>query len=171
MFAHQGCCGLGAKKRSGEVDGEHPVPVLIGGFQKRGEHGYARIVDERIEPAEMSADLVDRGPHRSGVGAVTIKRRRMVGIGDRRNRAVQQFALGIKQRHAPAFGQEPFCSRKPDAARRSRDQRDFLRKKGHIPSSFETCRVPQCEHDPEKACPTLGQRSGYRFSGKIMLKQ
>src|SRR6202011_3302104 len=47
----------------------------------------------------------------------------------------QQFSLDVEQRHAPALGQEPFCSRKPDAARRTGDQRDILRRGCHITSS------------------------------------
>ena len=38
MFAHQGHGGLGAQERPGEIDREHPAPVLVGGFQQRREH-------------------------------------------------------------------------------------------------------------------------------------
>ena len=43
---------LGAEKRTGEIDREHPVPVRVGGLQQRREHRDAGIVDQRIEPAE-----------------------------------------------------------------------------------------------------------------------
>jgi hypothetical protein len=45
--------------------------------------------------------------------------------------AVQQFALDVEQRHAPALGEKPLCHRKPDAARGAGDQCDHLRGRGH----------------------------------------
>ena len=55
----------------------------------------------------------------------------LLGIGERRDRAVQQFALDVEQRDAPALGEKAFRHRKPDAARGTGDQRDFLRGRGH----------------------------------------
>ena len=34
-------------------------------------------------------------------------------------------------RNAPAIGEEPLCGRKPDAARGTGNERDFLRRRGH----------------------------------------
>ena len=62
-----------------------------------------------------------------GIGDVAMQRQRIVGVGQRRDRAVQQFALDVEQRHAPALGEKPFCRRKPDAARGAGDECDFLR--------------------------------------------
>ena len=60
-----------------------------------------------------------------------MQRQRRVGVRQRRDRASQQFALDVEQRHAPAFGEKPLCRRKPDAARGAGDQRDFLQGRGH----------------------------------------
>ncbi len=60
-----------------------------------------------------------------------MQRQRMIRIGQRRDRAMQQFTLDVEQRDAPAFGEKPLRYRKPDAARGAGDQRDFLRGGGH----------------------------------------
>ncbi len=55
-----------------------------------------------------------------------MQRQRLVGVGQCVDRAIQQVALDVEQRHAPAFRQKAFGHRKPDAARGTRHQRDFL---------------------------------------------
>lgn len=50
----------------------------------------------------------------------------MIRSRQRDERAAQQIAFDVEQRHAPAVGQKPFCHRKPDAARSTGDQRDLL---------------------------------------------
>jgi len=42
------------------------------------------------------------------------------------HRAQEQLALDVEQRHAPALGQKFLGRRKPDAARGSGDESDFL---------------------------------------------
>ena len=59
-----------------------------------------------------------------------MQRDRGVGVRQYRDRAAQQFALDVEQRHAPALGEKPLCHRKPDAARGAGHQRDFLRGRG-----------------------------------------
>jgi hypothetical protein len=54
-----------------------------------------------------------------------MQRLRVVRIGQRGDRATQQFALDVEQRHAPAIGEKAFCGRKPDAARGAGDECDF----------------------------------------------
>ena len=60
-----------------------------------------------------------------------MQRQRVVGVRQAGDRAAQQFALDVEQRHAPALGEKPFCRRKPDAARGAGDESDFLRGGGH----------------------------------------
>ena len=47
------------------------------------------------------------------------------GSAQRSDRAAQQFALDVEQRHRPALGEKPFGGRKPDAARGAGDERDL----------------------------------------------
>ena len=54
-----------------------------------------------------------------------MQRQRVVGIGQGRDRALQQFALDIEQRHLPALGEKPLGGRQPDAARGAGDEGDF----------------------------------------------
>ena len=110
---------------------QDPAPVRVGRLQQRREHRDAGIVDQRVEPAEARADLGDRGRHGGGVGDVAMQRQRGVGVGQRRDRAVQQVALDVEQRHAPAVGEKAFGRREPDAARGAGDECDFLRGRGH----------------------------------------
>ena len=49
---------------------------------------------------------------------------------------MQQVALDVEQRHAPAVGEKPFGHRKPDAARGAGDQCDFLQGRGHAMFHF-----------------------------------
>ena len=60
-----------------------------------------------------------------------MQRHRSAGVRQRRDRAVQQFALDVEQRHAPALGEKPLCHRKPDAARGAGNQCDFLKDRSH----------------------------------------
>ena len=60
-----------------------------------------------------------------------MQRHRSAGVRQRRDRAVQQFALDVEQRHAPALGEKPLCHRKPDAARGAGNQCDFLKGRSH----------------------------------------
>jgi hypothetical protein len=113
-------------KGAREIDREHAIPVFIAGLHQRREHRNAGIIDERVQPAEAPADGGDRSRHRGGVGDVAGKRERMVGGFERGDRALQQLALDVEQRHAPPLGQEAFCNRKPDAARGAGHQCDFL---------------------------------------------
>jgi len=53
------------------------------------------------------------------------------GVRQRRDRALQQFALDVEQRHAPALGEKPLRHRKPDAASGASDQCDLLWERGH----------------------------------------
>ena len=131
MLAHQRRRRLGAQERPGEVDGEHPVPVLVGGLQQRREHRDAGIVDQRIEPAEAPLDGMHRAATASASETSQASASVSFGLGQRRDRALQQFALDIEQRDAPAIGEKAFRHRKPDAARGAGDQRDFLRGRGH----------------------------------------
>ena len=120
------------KERPGEVDRQHPVPVVVGGFQHRREHGDAGIVDQRVEPAEALSISCHRGRHRIGIGDVAMQGNRIVGIRKCGDRAVQHFALDVEQRHAPAFGKKPFRHRKADATPSTGDQRDLLQGGGHV---------------------------------------
>ncbi len=131
MFAHQrrGC--LGAKERPGEIDRQHPAPVVLGSLQQRCEHRDPGVVDERIEPAESLAGPCYRVRHRARVGDVAMQRDRGIGFRQCRDRAVQQFGFDVEQRHAPALGEKPFCHRKPNAARGAGHQRDFLKGRAH----------------------------------------
>jgi hypothetical protein len=131
MFAHQRRGRLGAKERPGQVDGQHPAPVLVGCFQQRREHRDPGIIDQRIEPAEAPAHRVHRGRDRAGVGDVARQRQRAFRVGQCCDCGLQQFALDVEQGDAPAFGQKSFCHRKPDAARGAGDQRNFLRGGDH----------------------------------------
>ena len=71
-----------------------------------------------------------------------MQRQRVVGIGEARDRAVQQFALDVEQRHAPALGEKALCRRKPDAARGAGDESDLLRGGGHGGSVGERKNFP-----------------------------
>ena len=126
MLAHQGRRRLGAEKGPGEIDFQDPAPVRVGSFEQRREHRDAGIVDERVEPAEPPRHLGHRRRHAAGIGNVASQRQRVVGVGESSDRALQQFALDIEQRHAPAFGQEAFRRRQPDAACGAGDECDLL---------------------------------------------
>ncbi len=52
---------------------------------------------------------------------------RVVGVGQASDRAAQQLALDVEQRHPPALGEKSFCRRKPDAACGAGDESNFLR--------------------------------------------
>ena len=56
---------------------------------------------------------------------------RVVRVRQRSDRATQQLALDVEQRHPPALGEKPFGRRKPDAARGAGDESNLLRGGGH----------------------------------------
>ena len=60
-----------------------------------------------------------------------MQRQRVVGVGEAGDRAAQQFALDVEQRHLPAVSEKPFGRRKPDAARGAGDESSLLRGGGH----------------------------------------
>ena len=60
-----------------------------------------------------------------------MQRQRIVRGGEAGDRAAQQLALDIEQRHPPALGEKSFGRRKPDAARGAGDESGFLRGGGH----------------------------------------
>ncbi len=55
-----------------------------------------------------------------------MQRHRRIRVRQSCDRAIQQGALDVEQRHAPALGEKPLGDGKPDAARGAGHQRDFL---------------------------------------------
>ena len=118
LVAHQRRGGLRAQERSGEIDGEHARPVLVGDVENRLEDGDAGIVDQRVEPAELrSATIVERARDACGIGDVAGEWRGDVGLVERGKRSLQIVAVDVEQRDAPAVGEEALRRGKPDAAR------------------------------------------------------
>src|SRR6185312_16945925 len=68
---------------------------------------------------------------RGGIADVAIERQRIVRLFKGRDRAAEQLAFDVEQRHPPAIGEKTFGGRKSDAARGSRDKGDFWRGSGH----------------------------------------
>ena len=66
-----------------------------------------------------------------------MQRHRGVGVRQFRDRATQQFAFDVEERHAPALGEETLGHREPDAARGAGHQRDFWRGRVHGRSIVE----------------------------------
>jgi hypothetical protein len=128
---HQGRRRLGAQKRPGEVDRQDAAPVVIRGVEQGREHRDAGIVDQCIEPTEALVHRRHGIRHRLGIGDVAMQRQRVVGVGEVSDRAVEQLALDVEQRHLPALGKKAFGRRKPNAARGAGDESNFLRGGGH----------------------------------------
>jgi hypothetical protein len=111
----------------GQIDGEEPVLIGSGTCQKRCEHGNSRIVDQRVKPAEALCHLLHGTRHQAASETSQCSASVWSKSASPATALFQQFALNIEQRHAPAVCEEAFCRGKPDAARRSGDQRGFLR--------------------------------------------
>ncbi len=131
MFAHQGRRRLGADKRPGEVDLQDAAPVFIRGVEQRREHRDAGIVDQRVEPAEVTVHRRHGIRHCARIGNIAMQRQRVVSVRKVSDRAAQQFALDVEHRHPPALGEKAFGRRQPDAARGAGDESNFLRGGGH----------------------------------------
>ena len=122
--------GLRAQKRSGEIDRQHPRPVLVGDVEDRLEDGDAGIVDQRIEPAEAVLHRGDGLLDAGRVGDIAGDGERHVRLADRGHRLLQIVAVDVEQRHAPALGEKALGGGKPDAARGAGDEGGFDRAAG-----------------------------------------
>src|SRR6185436_12700876 len=59
---HVGEGGLGHKKRAGQVDRQHRVPVLVGHRRHSPVDGNAGVVDQDVDPAVLVDDLGEGAP-------------------------------------------------------------------------------------------------------------
>ncbi|MGY4285317.1 hypothetical protein ACVWXO_004537 [Bradyrhizobium sp. LM2.7] len=91
----------------------------------------ALLTSASSRPNRRSIVLI-AGADRGHVRDVASQRQRRLALVDLGDRAAEQFALDIEQRHPPALGQKFFRGRKPDAARGSGDEGDVLRGLRHF---------------------------------------
>ena len=76
LVAHDRRHRLGHQEGTGEVDRQHPLPLLQRHVQHRLEHRDARVVDQCIDAAELPVRLLHGVLHRRRVGDIGLERQR-----------------------------------------------------------------------------------------------
>jgi small subunit ribosomal protein S12 len=168
------------------VERDHPVPLLRRRADHRAEQHHARVVDERVEPAELGDGPLHRVDRLLLVGHVDLERDRPAAVGlDRRDQRVEPVPAPRGDRHGGAPGGERPRRRLADPAARARDEgRRSVQCLGHAhgTTTSRTATMPRRmpttsqlvrkgRKAPKKKLATPGLKSGKGRKKKVAAPQ